>query len=128
MSRKTLAVFALLVCAACAGSLFLYWLTSRGAINPRNCARIQIGMTEREVEEILGRPADREYHPWDITTFVRPTPGTEPEWEKAWSEQLWSVFVHFDAQGRVCGKGYMETDFDNPPNGILFSVRRFLQW
>jgi hypothetical protein len=126
MARKTLIVLTLVVCALCVGVIFLNW--PRGAINPRACARIQIGMTEREVEGILGRPADREYHPWDIATFVRPTPGTDPEWEKAWSEQLWSVFVQFDAQGRVCAKGCMETDFDNPPDGIVFSIRRYLQW
>ncbi len=48
------------------------------AVTPENFDRIKLGMSEREVEDILGRPADREYHPWDISVFLAPAPGTSP--------------------------------------------------
>jgi hypothetical protein len=54
MSRKTIGLLILLIFGACGGILFFHWFTARGAINPRACDRIQIGMSEREVEEILG--------------------------------------------------------------------------
>lgn len=43
---------------ACLGLLGMHWQTGRkDRITPANIARIEIGMTEGEVEEILGVPA-----------------------------------------------------------------------
>ncbi len=54
------------------------------AITSEHFNTIKIGMTEQEVEGILGKLADRQYHPWDISVFLKPAPGTDPTWEKMW--------------------------------------------
>ena len=77
-------------------------------VTSEDCDRIQLGMTERQVESILGKPADWQYHPWDISVGLAPAPGTSPEWEKMWiapKEQSF-ILVHFDAKGKVINKGF----------------------
>jgi hypothetical protein len=80
-------------------------------------------MTEPEVEAVLGRPADHEYHPWDSAVFMEPASGQPPEWEKMWLGDEWMILVHFDADGKVIRVGCGDKDFDNPPPK---SVSRFL--
>jgi outer membrane protein assembly factor BamE (lipoprotein component of BamABCDE complex) len=91
---------------------FGFWWNSK-PIGPANhvtteaCDRIQLGMTERQVESILGKPADRQYHPWDVFIFLAPAPGTSPEWEKMWiGEKEAVIIVHFDANGKVSNKAF----------------------
>jgi hypothetical protein len=116
-----------LAIVACAFALWAIALSNPGP-SPRTCARIQNGMTEREVEEILGGSAHQQHHPWDISVLLRPSPGADPEWEKLWVGDMWTVIVHFDAEGKVCGKACSETDLDNPRRDFLHSIRRFLGW
>ena len=74
-----------------------------------NYGRIRHGMTERQVYQILGRSADREYHPWEIVLSLKPLPGTDPEWEKMWiGKDMMAIIIHFDQQGRVCNKAYLK--------------------
>jgi hypothetical protein len=79
-------------------------------VTPKNFGRVQPGMTEAAVEQILGRRADHEYHPWDISVFLKPAPGTKPEWEKIWKGPHGTIFIHFDAQGKVCNKAFQPPD------------------
>ncbi len=90
-------------------ALAVRWNANRGGtadkITPEVSAEIQLGMTERQVETLLGRPADRQYHPWDIAVLLAPAPGTEPEWEKLWIGNNGTVMiVQFNAEGKVCNK------------------------
>jgi hypothetical protein len=78
-------------------------------------------MTESQVQSILVKPADRQYHPWDMAVGLPIAQGTEPEWEKMWIGQkkirlpfFWLeadhspafILVHFDVNGKVCNKYY----------------------
>src|SRR4051794_18188065 len=99
-----------------------YWLFQSDPINPWAKNRIRPGMTESEVQDLLGRRADREYHPWDIAVFMQPTAGTSPEWEKVWVGQEWMILVHFDADRKVTQSGCGDKDFDNPPPNTVRGV------
>src|SRR5689334_8550710 len=58
-------------------------------VTPENCDRIKVGMTEREVEAILGRPADGR------------------QWFASWwIGEEWAIGVYFDF-GSVIGKEFM---------------------
>jgi len=91
------------------------WLLLGDPVHPWAAGRLRTGMSEPDVEAILGRPADRAYHPWDVAVFMPPAPGTSPEWEKAWVGQEWVILVHFDENGKVIKSGCGDKDFDNPP-------------
>jgi hypothetical protein len=89
-----------------------WWNSNRNGpsnhVTSEDCDRIQLGMTERQAESILGRPADRQYHPWDISVALAPAPGTSPEWEKMWigPKKQSFILVHFDASGKVINKAF----------------------
>jgi hypothetical protein len=122
MSRKV--IVALAVASLLAGGfLSLYAILCSDAVNPWTRARIHIGMSETQVQDIIGRPADKEYHPWDIVVFMTPAPGSSPEWEKMWLGKEWMILVQFDSDHRVCQVGCLDKDFDRPP---ARSVSRFL--
>lgn len=107
------------------------WLLLRDPVNPLAASRLRAGMTEAKVQAVLGRPADREYHPWDIAVFMPPDPGTSPEWEKAWEGQEWVVLVHFDDAGRVIKAWCGDKDFDAgspPPQTVSRRLWRLLGW
>jgi hypothetical protein len=77
-------------------------------------------MTESQVESILGKPADLQFHPRHGGLPI--SPGTNPEWEKNWFGKKKSqfrffwveadnatptiIYVHFDFDGKVCNKGF----------------------
>lgn len=106
-----------------------YWVLLRDPINPWAERRIRVGMTEPEVKTILGRPADRAHHPWDIAVFMPPAPGSSTEWEKAWVGSEWVILVHFDKAGKVLKSGYGDKDFDNPPpRTVSRQLWRLLGW
>jgi hypothetical protein len=103
-------------------------------ITPANCDRIQLGMTEQQVEAILGRPADCEQGGQDrwVSDMVA-EPGTDPLWEKKWLGTTYVIIVHFDAQAGVCGKGCFADveDFRELWFGrrtVWGSLRRLLPW
>lgn len=125
--RRTLIVGVFLFLASATG--ICYWLLVSDPINPWAKNRIRIGMAESEVSSILGRPADREYHPWDISVFMQPAAGLSPEWEKMWVGQEWMILVQFDAAGKVTQVGCGDKDFDNPPpNSVSRQLWRLLGW
>jgi hypothetical protein len=94
---------ALLVIVSCLASVYF---GSQDPVSPRNFQRIQLGMTEGEVELILGRFADQQYHPWDQFPRLNPVPGADIEWEMVWIGQYEVIVVHFDSEGKVCNKGF----------------------
>jgi hypothetical protein len=105
------------------------WLLLSDPINPWAEGRLRVGMTEPEVLAILGRPADRAYHPWHVAVFMPPAPDTSPEWEKAWVGQEWVILVHFDEVGKVLKVGCGDKDFDNPPpRTVSRQLWRLLGW
>jgi hypothetical protein len=111
MGKKsaTILVFIALV-GVCTIILVAWWALIDNAPNERitseNSWRIELGMSEPEVESILGKPADRQYHPWDVSVRLASRPGEHPEWEKIWESDNGSIIVHFDAQGRVSNRAY----------------------
>ncbi len=72
-----------------------------------SCDNIRAGMSGAQVNDILGRTADQQYHPWDISVLLAPAPGTIPEWEKIWiGKDKAAIIVHFDTDGKVCNKQF----------------------
>jgi hypothetical protein len=69
-------------------------------VTPENYYRIKVGMTEREVEAILGGPADAEAS----GAFVPPLPPPTVAWMKFWVGERWVVIVDFDSRGRVVNR------------------------
>jgi hypothetical protein len=108
----------------------IFWNAIRDPISAQNCDRIEIGMTESQVESILGKSADLQYHPWQfgVGSGLPRAPGTKPELEKMWIGQkerefpfFWRelknstpayILVDFDVDGKVCNKGFS-------PGGII---------
>jgi hypothetical protein len=128
MSRKKLICLTTIALLLLGGSLLTFHLLFRDPIQPWNCQRIHFGMTESEVEAILGRQADDQYHPWEFVPYILPENGTSPEWEKAWLGEDWAIFVQFDSQGKVCARGYREKDLDNTNATFSRSLWRLLGW
>jgi hypothetical protein len=109
--RQWLLVTFLLLVPAAIATVGLSWNANRARnsdpISSKNYERIRLGMTDGEVQAVLGGPADRQYHPWDVAVFLPPAPGTSPEWEKMWLGKDKSVIiVHFDSDGKVCNKTF----------------------
>lgn len=93
---------------AVAGSLLALAIIPRDPLRPETVADIRLGMTESEVESVLGRAADYEYDPGDIVGSMPPVAGTDPVWERVWIGPRGAVIVHFDARGVVCGRGFLD--------------------
>jgi hypothetical protein len=96
-----------------------------------NLRRIRPGMTLREVEAILGGPADRTY---DIKRFpphmreMYYRPGEK--WTRGWAGTHGEAIVNFDEGDRVtstCWDEVEDTDPDNPPSPLA-KLRAWLDW
>ncbi|SRR5260370_18863774 len=95
MKRRLVCMFLVAIILSAAFAFCL--IIPGGTITKANCDRIRTGMTEREVEEILGGPAT-ETHRW---------PGDLDEARiKIWSARDASILVYFDANGLVCHKNF----------------------
>jgi hypothetical protein len=123
MSRRKLSIGVAVICLLAVGISLVGFGLFR---DPINYARIRSGMTEREVETIMGKPADRKYHPWDIVVFLQPPPDVDLEWEMVWEGEERLILVQFDTEGKMCGKGYIDKDVGKPNRGFLASLRRLL--
>jgi hypothetical protein len=90
--------------------IFYYW----PGVTPANFARIRVGMTEREVEALLGGPG----HPAssDVRTFP-----LEKDWRDASAD--YHVFLWFDETGRVESKAAGRTW---PEESLFDRCRRLL--
>jgi hypothetical protein len=94
-------------------------------ITPENCDRIEVGMTQGEVEAILGRPADL-----DNLWAAKPLPKSS-----IWAGEQWTIMVEFDASGRVLaraceegGEGELRELFGLPELTFWQKLRRSLGW
>jgi hypothetical protein len=115
--RKRRWLFAALLVA---GIIFSSWLCRPGPpyVSPEIEEQIQVGMTQRQVEELLGAPAG------DYTTrravygglqrlplnpdFPFGTPSRKSYLLKAWTTNHGEMKVLFDQRGHVVGKAFNE--------------------
>jgi hypothetical protein len=88
----------------------IVWMRSRSPINRANYNRIRSGMTKAEVELILGRPVEGllpfdmvDVHADESEIRIRPFSNKETHW---WRNDIHTIVVYFDDEGRVMGKGY----------------------
>ncbi len=89
MCRRVLLWAGLLVVLTGAGSAALVLLRPPSPINPENFERIQVGMSEQEVTDLLGVPADTE--------------GVLEQgmYSRDWNGPRYSILLDFDRDGRV---------------------------
>jgi len=124
------------------GTAFL--LSPRDRITAESWKQIQIGMSEKEVEGVLGEPglnwvqvheAELEYS----ETFGKVPRGTgiffwepenpvdfHPEAMKTWKSKHRCIEIQFDWQGHVIRKGYYELQRLQPLNPTFLD--RFRDW
>ncbi|MCI0638957.1 MAG: outer membrane protein assembly factor BamE [Gemmataceae bacterium] len=95
------AAFVLLIVAV----FFVLWRRADHRINSDNFAKVQIGMTQSEVEEIFGCP------PGDYDEVICLFPSKSNYYSEPWrsQQQRWGgrhgvYHVFFDADSRVCDK------------------------
>jgi hypothetical protein len=102
------------------------FLWSRDRITAESWKQIQIGMSEKEVEEILGGPGKRQCppglvrqlsEPHDISLFDRFI-------SKYWTSQRGCIQVNFDLRGNVCEKAFGRS---GEPN-FIDRLRDWLGW
>jgi hypothetical protein len=102
-------------------SVFILYIGYVGysPINHQTVARIQRGMTEQQVEEILGGPCDHAFHVPENTRLK-----DRPVQMKFWHDPHGArCSVWFDAGERVVFVGYQE-----PPNrGVVGLIRDALR-
>jgi hypothetical protein len=96
-------------------AIAVFWLGTERELGREDVEQVRIGMSEAEVEQTMGRPADREHHPWDVAVWLPPRAGTYPDWEKAWDARQGTILVHFDARGAVCERGFMALETTEGP-------------
>jgi len=116
------------------GTALLLW--PRDRITPESWRQIEIGMTENQVEKILGGPGTswKESWFWDTDQFplsdqilVEPNYGV---WildilkrHKNWTSQRGCMQIEFDLQGHVSGKAFWPS-----ANGSFIRFPDWLGW
>jgi hypothetical protein len=113
---------------AFAGALFLVWAVQFGsdAVGWGTYSRIQIGMTEAEVEALLGGPGEeppvplyyKELHAHEQPELLLKS---APHTYRHWRSDSHMISVVVGHQGRVVAKSYSRA----PDDSLL---RRFLDW
>lgn len=118
--------------AAFLTTLVVFWITApRHPIGRDGCEAIQLGMTEREVEAILGGPAG-DYTSGRPLVVVPAKPGpflTAAEgrlisYVRFWKGDAGEVSVGFDRDGQVSCKRFDE--LTSAPESLLAKLRRWL--
>jgi hypothetical protein len=126
MSRRVYLLGVGLALLALAFAVTDWALSLQPGVTAANAKRIRVGMAEQEVESLLGRPADRYYHPWDVMPFLKRAPGSEPEWEQCWSGDEGYIFIQSDAPGAVLVWGFLPSEQPRP--SPLARLRAWLGW
>jgi len=108
------------------GGFLAVLILLRDHITVENFQKIQPGMTEKEVESVLGQSADHQYHPWNVVPFMAVDSEKIPEWEKAWEGQHGMIIIHVDAQGKVCKRGFFPEE--KAGKGLFARLRQWIGW
>ena len=116
--RRSLLLLLALVVAGTIDAVIVFWATATPFLfSPHMCRAIQAGMTQREVEAILGVPAGN-YGVHNKYLFSERLVGL-----KVWGDDCGAIWVGFDANGRVLGANY---SYAGRPNEPLFD--RLCRW
>jgi hypothetical protein len=104
-------------------------LLHRGAgVPPANCGRLHAGMTQAEVEAVLGCPQGKYLtRPYPYHTFSLQMPAGAARVE-VWAVVQGEVYVGFDASGRVTEFYCCVSDPDGEEEGLLGRLCRLLPW
>ena len=95
-----------------------------------NLRRIRQGMALREVEAILGGPADRTYDIRRFPQHMREEYRPGEKWTRGWAGSRGEAIVNFDEGDRVtstCWDEVEDTDPDPPPSPLA-RLRAWLAW
>jgi hypothetical protein len=97
----------------------VFWLHRTGGVSRGNYNQIRIGMTEAEVESILGGPGD------ELGLLGREDVHAEeprelllthwPQKQRCWQDDTHQINVEYDASGRVVARSYTR----NPEAGFV---------
>jgi hypothetical protein len=117
---------------------FAIWFAWPSSISRQQFASIQVGMSQTEVEAVLGPPGDyRSSESADDRST--PQPGDRlgaRNFDRYGSLEMWLtdtayVFVEFDASGKVCSghfSSYKRSRNDLPYNVTWRVMHRWFQW
>lgn len=93
MTRKKVAVWILGLLAIACLVYFFFARDDETGFNPDGLEKIQLGMSDKDVVNALGRPSDEVNEiPW----------ANPPRKRLIWHERDFSVAVYFDENDRVC--------------------------
>ncbi|MCI0742907.1 MAG: outer membrane protein assembly factor BamE [Gemmataceae bacterium] len=122
--RRCLWIVVVLVLLLGAGYGVL-WLTAgpRHRINKESFERIQEGMTEEEVESIIGVPAG-DYTTGPVVVRLMLISFMSPQC-KSWKSNVGQIVVDFDSRGLITWKRYM--DVTPVEESLWDKLRRWLR-
>jgi hypothetical protein len=103
------------------GYLALWLSASRHRINQESIKLIEIGMTQSEVEALLGAPPGN-YSVGGISAHAIPPP---PYRREDWIGDECAVDVYFDSSGNVIGVS-VNPVFKVPRESMVAKIRRWL--
>lgn len=113
-------------CLALAVGLGIWFVTRPHPVNETNFNRIRVGMTQAEVEAILGcPPGDYATRPWMADAFEEDY--QEPDRLETWASDWGYIRVRFDKSDRVSAKE-LRDQFPIPQPGLLDRLRAWLGW
>jgi hypothetical protein len=93
VKKRLLLLFALLAVLGMVGfGVYLWWTLPSHGVHLANVYRIQVGMSEHAVSEILGHPS------------------AEKGNVRSWQADTGTIVVTFDAQGKVSERYYVPRD------------------
>lgn len=122
MKRRRLSVLLIALLAVPLGAYIVSWFVPGEAVIEVNASKVEVGMTELEVIEILGRPPDETDRWFDYDEIGRkPYAG---DWLKTWrSKDTYSaIFTQFNKNGVVTHVRF----FRYPKHTFLDKVRSFV--
>jgi hypothetical protein len=107
----------------CAGFLVvgLFYTLSNDLVTEANCRRVVAGMTQAEVDAILGRP-DK---PRIAVVRGRLHPYPTADYGRSWSGRSGQILVIFDADGKALGSHFLsESRWEIGLRAAWWRVRR----
>jgi hypothetical protein len=110
MRKRALITLGLLGTVALLGVALLLWLTPRPRIDPDSFEQLQIGMSEHDVERVMGAPAGDYSRSgrrifYGLVDIIEGPRRRWPEFRaKEWRGDEFGVIVAFDEDGRVADK------------------------